>query len=185
VISRALLLALALSLAACASAPPVREPSRPLDVPYVATDERVVKAALELAGVTKDDVVMDLGCGDGRIVIAAAQRGARGIGIDLDPQRILEANANARAAGVESLVRFVEGDIFDADISGATVVFLYLLPEINLELRPKLLRELKPGTRVVSHNFDMGDWEPDRTVRVPLRPNRIPILYLWTIPARR
>ena len=180
-ISRALLIALALTAAACASAPPVRGPSRPLDVAYVATDERVVKAMLELAGVTKDDLVMDLGCGDGRIVIAAAQRlGARGIGIDLDPQRIDEANANARAAGVESLVRFIEGDIFDADLTGATVVMLYLLPEINLELRPKLLRELKPGTRVVSHNFDMGDWEPDRTLRVPL-PGKTPILYLWTI----
>jgi SAM-dependent methyltransferase len=182
---RALVLALALVLAGCASAPSAREPARPLDVPYVATDERVVTAMLELAGVTRDDVVMDLGCGDGRIVIAAAQRfGARGIGIDLDPKRIDEANANARAARVQSLVRFVEGDIFDVDVSAATVVMLYLLPEINLELRPKLLRELKPGTRVVSHNFDMGDWEPERTVRVPLRPGRVPILYLWRIPAR-
>jgi len=161
VISRALLIVLALIASACAS------------------------ASLELAGVTRDDLVMDLGCGDGRIVIAAAQRfGARGIGIDLDPQRIDEANANARAAGVASLVRFIEGDIFDADVTGATVVMLYLLPEINLELRPKLLRELKPGARVISHNFDMGDWEPEQTVHVSL-PGRTPILYLWTIPGRR
>ena len=151
-------------------------------MPYVETPDRVVRAMLDLARVKKDDVLIDLGCGDGRIPIAAAKRfGTRGLGIDLDPERIVEAKANARGAGVTKLVRFVEGDIFDADIRAATVVMLYLLPEVNLRLRPKLLTELKPGTRVVSHNYDMGDWQPDKTVRLPL-PGGAHFLYLWTIP---
>ena len=169
--------------AVVAAAPPIiRQPSKPLDVPYAATPERVVKKMLELAKVTKHDVLVDLGCGDGRIPIEAAKRfGTRGLGIDLDPERIAEARANARSAGVARRVRFVEGDIFEADLSGATVVTLYLIPEVNLRLRPKLLAELKPGTRVVSHNYDMGDWEPDRTVRLAL-PGGAHYLYMWTIP---
>jgi len=167
-----------------AAQPIIRQPSRPLDVPYIATHERIVKAMLDLAKVTKDDFLIDLGCGDGRIPIAAAKRfGTRGLGIDLDPERIEEARANARSAGVAKRVRFAEGDIFEADLRQATVVTRYLLPEVNLRLRPKLLAELKPGTRIVSHDYDMGDWEPDKTVRLPL-PGGAHLLFLWTIPPR-
>jgi ribosomal protein L11 methylase PrmA len=118
---------------------------------------------LKLADVKKTDIVYDLGCGNGRIVIAAAKEyGAQGVGIDINPERIQEAEANAKKAGVEKLVRFEENDLFDADIHGATVVTLFLLNSVNLRLRPKLLRELKPGTRIVSNTFDMGDWKPDK-----------------------
>ncbi len=135
---------------------------------------------LKLAGVRKGDVVYDLGCGDGRIPIAAARQfGARGVGIDIDPQRIEESNANARKAGVTGMVTFREQDLFEADISEATVVTLFLWPSVNMKLRPKLLRELKPGTRVVSHSHDMGDWAPDR--RETVNGSRI---LLWTIPPR-
>jgi SAM-dependent methyltransferase len=152
----------------------------PLDVPFVPTPADAVAAMLRLAGVKKDDVVYDLGSGDGRIVITAARRhGARGVGIDIDPARIAEAEQNAHAAGVASRVRFVRQDLFDADLGEATVVTLYLLPRINLRLRPKLLAELKPGTRVVSYGFDMGDWAPERTVEVGSS-----TLYLWVIPPR-
>lgn len=115
---------------------------------------------LKLANVTKDDVLYDLGCGDGRIVIAAAKLGARGVGIDIDPVRIQEARENARKAGVESRVKFIQQDLFQADFHEATVVSLFLLSSVNLRLRPKLLADLKPGTRVVSNTFDMGDWKP-------------------------
>jgi ribosomal protein L11 methylase PrmA len=135
---------------------------------------------LKLAGVKKDDVVYDLGSGDGRIVIAAArQYGARGVGIDIDPARIAESERNARAAGVEKRVRFVRQDLFDADIRDATVVTLYLLPRLNQRLRPKLLAELKPGTRIVSYGFDMGDWVPERSVEVGSS-----AVHLWVIPRR-
>lgn len=135
---------------------------------------------LEMAGVKNTDTVYDLGCGDGRIVISAAKDfGARGVGIDLNPARIEEARANARAAGVVDRVNFEVNDLFDADISQATVVALYLLPEANLRLRARLLRELRPGTRVVSHSFGMGDWKPDREKVVD--GDR---LFLWTIPER-
>jgi ribosomal protein L11 methylase PrmA len=135
---------------------------------------------LKLAGVGKNDVVYDLGCGDGRIVIAAARDfGARGVGIDINPERIREARRNARKAGVSSRVQFIEQDVFEAGIAQATVVFLYLLPDLNLKLRPKLLRELRPGTRVVSHAFAMGDWKPDRQIDV--QGNKV---YCWVIPAR-
>ena len=118
---------------------------------------------LELGGVSKNDIVYDLGCGDGRIVIAAAKtHGARGVGIDINPERIAEAKANARKAGVEHLVRFEENDLFLADFKEATVVTLFLLPAVNLKLRPKLLAELKPGTRIVSNTFDMDDWKPEK-----------------------
>jgi 23S rRNA G2445 N2-methylase RlmL len=150
------------------------------DVPYVPTPEAVVEEMLKLAGVSKDDVVYDLGCGDGRIVVTAAQKyGARGVGIDIDPQRIAESNANAQKAGVTSRVEFKVQDLFEADLREATVVTLYLLPSINLKLRPMLFEQLKPGTRVVSHAFDMGDWKPDKTTTVDGRP-----VYFWVIPEK-
>ena len=151
-----------------------------LDVIYVPTPPEVVDAMLKMAKVKKDDLVYDLGCGDGRIVIAAAkQYGARGVGIDLDPKRIKEARANAERAGVTDKVTFILGDLFQQDLSDANVVTLYLLSELNLRLRPKLLRELKPGSRVVSHNFSMGDWKPDQEADVNY--NHI---YYWVIPEK-
>ena len=163
------------------------KPAHDPDVPYVPTTEPAVQAMLKLAGVKKTDVVYDLGCGDGRIVIAAAKNyGAHGVGIDINPVRIAEAKENARKAGVEKLVRFEEKDLFQADIHEATVVTLFLLPTVNMKLRPKLLQDLKPGTRVVSNTFDMGDWKPDKEatvggvddVEAPLSRD----LYLWVIP---
>lgn len=149
-----------------------------LDVPYFTTPPTVVDEMLRLAQLSKNDVLYDLGSGDGRIVIAAAQKyGVRGVGIDIDPERIREANENARRAGVSDRVRFVQQDLFQADFSEATVVTLYLLPSINLKLRPKLLRELKPGTRVVSHAFDMGIWRPNQVVEVEGR-----AIYYWVVP---
>jgi SAM-dependent methyltransferase len=148
-------------------------------VPYEPTPPEVVRAMLDLADVRAGDVVYDLGCGDGRIVIEAAKRGARGVGIDIDPERIREARANARAAGVLDRVELREGDLFDADVGAATAVMLFLWPHVNLRLRPKLLAELRPGTRVVSHSHDMGDWKPEQTIEVGRAR-----LYLWTIPAR-
>src|SRR5215471_11792495 len=138
-----------------------------INPPYVRTPDHVVTALLKLANVRATDLLYDLGCGDGRIVIAAAKEyGAHGVGIDIDPERVQEARDNARKAGVESLVKFELNDLFNADIHNATVVALYLLPEVNLRLRPKLLKELKPGTRVVSHSFDMGDWKPEKEQEV-------------------
>jgi SAM-dependent methyltransferase len=149
------------------------------DVIYVPTSPEVVEAMLKMANVTKDDVVYDLGCGDGRIVVAAARAfGARAIGIDIDPQRIAEANANAKTAGVEGRVKFILGDLFEQDFHEATVVTLYLLNQLNLKLRPKLWKDLKPGTRIVSHAFDMGDWEPEQKQDVGGT-----TIYLWRIPA--
>jgi SAM-dependent methyltransferase len=153
------------------------------DVQYIPTPENVVDEMLRLTAVTKDDIVYDLGCGDGRLVIAAAKHfGARGVGIDIDPQRINESRDNARQAGVADRVRFLEQDLFEADIGQATIVTLYLLPKLNVQLRPKLLRDLKPGTRVVSHDFDMAEWHPDQTIRIPgaSRPHTV---YYWVIPA--
>jgi SAM-dependent methyltransferase len=147
------------------------------DVPYVPTPPDVVEAMLNLGGVKKGDIMYDLGCGDGRIVIMAAQKfGATGTGVDIDPERIKEAEANAKQAGVTDRVRFLRMNLFDADFHDATVVTLYLLPEVNLKLRPKLLKELKVGTRIVSHQFDMGDWKPDKKVDMDWR-----TLYLWTV----
>src|SRR5712692_9398343 len=157
------------------------------DVPYVPTTEEAVQAMLKLADVKKTDVVYDLGCGDGRIVIAAAKLyGARGVGIDIDPQRIREANENARKAGVQNLVRFEEKDLFQADIREASVVTLFLLSSVNLKLRPKLLQDLKPGTRVVSNTFDMGHWKPDKEPHVDGAEGYYLSrkLYLWTVPPR-
>ena len=150
------------------------------DVIFVPTPQEVVDAMLKAAKVGKDDVVYDLGCGDGRIVITAAkQLGARGIGIDIDPKRIKEATANAEAAGVSDRVKFLNQDLFETSFSEATVVALYLLPSLNLKLRPKLLQELKPGTRIVSHAFDMGDWKPEQEIDVDGR-----TIYLWIVPAK-
>jgi SAM-dependent methyltransferase len=160
--------------------PASMQPQRRPDVIYVPTNEEVVRGMLKLAGTTKDDIVYDLGCGDGRIpVIAARDFGARGVGIDIDPQRIAEANENARRNGVTGLVEFRQQDLFKADIREATVVTLYLLPDLNEKLRPRLWAELKPGTRVVSHQFEMGSWKPEKTVEVNGR-----TIYFWTIPPR-
>jgi SAM-dependent methyltransferase len=151
-----------------------------INTPFVTTPPEVVDAMLDLAHVTASDTIYDLGCGDGRIVIAAAQKhGARGVGVDLNPDRIAEANAIARNAGLTHLVHFEAKDLFETDIRDATVVAIYLLPDANLRLRTRLLKELKPGTRVVSHSFDMGDWKPDaEKLTAGAR------LYLWTIPSR-
>ena len=150
------------------------------DVIFVPTPNDVVDKMLEMAKVTAKDVVYDLGCGDGRIVITAAQKyGARAVGIDIDPKRIAEATANAKAAKVTGKVRFIEGDLFEADISEATVVTLYLLTRLNEKLKPKLLNDLKPGTRVVSHAFDMGDWAPEQKAQVASS-----TVYLWRIPPK-
>jgi SAM-dependent methyltransferase len=160
------------------------------DVPYVPTTEPAVEAMLKLAGVKKTDVVYDLGCGDGRIVIAAAKAGARGVGIDINPVRIGEAKENAKKAGVEKLVRFEENDLFQADIKEATVVTLFLLPDVNLRLRPKLMADLKPGTRIVSNTFDMGDWKAEKEVTVGETDDGhysglSKRIYLWTVPTKK
>ena len=164
------------------------QPAHPRDVPYVPTSMEGVQAMLKLADVKKGDIVYDLGCGDGRIVIAAAKDfGARGVGIDIDPQRITEAKENSRKAGVVDQVRFEENDLFQADIHEATVVTLFLLSSVNLKLRPKLLQDLRPGTRIVSNTFEMGDWKPDKEITVGSATDgsywshRI---YLWTVPPR-
>ena len=147
------------------------------DVIYVPTPQEVVDAMLAMANVTAKDVVYDLGSGDGRIPITAAEKyGARAVGIDIDPQRIKEANENLAKAGVGDKVKFLNQDLFETDISQATVVTLYLLPSLNLKLMPKL-KQLKPGTRIVSHSFDMGTaWPPEKTEDVRGR-----VIYFWTI----
>lgn len=181
-----LALALGLTLVGgCAvpSAPPGPPPPR-LDVIYVPTDMEVVTTMLEAAKVGPGDVVYDLGCGDGRIVITAAGRyGARGVGVDLDPERIAEARLNAAQAGVSDRVSFSVQDLFTTDVSPATVVALYLSPDINMRLRPKLLRELRPGSRVVSHQFDLGDWAPQRTIELEVAASMRRV-FLWQVPPR-
>lgn len=166
------------------------QPKRTPDVVYVPTTDAAVDAMLTLANVKKTDVVYDLGCGDGRIVITAAKKyGARGVGIDIDPQRIGEARENAKKAGVEHLVRFEENDLFLADIKEATIVTLFLLPQLNLKLKPKLLADLKPGTPIISNTFDMGDWKAEKEVAV--NPNDQDgysglsnKVFRWTVPPR-
>jgi precorrin-6B methylase 2 len=156
------------------------------EVPYVPTTDEAVQAMLKLADVKKTDVVYDLGCGDGRIVIAAAKiYGSHGVGIDINPQRIHEAKENAKKAGVENLVRFEENDLFKADFHEASVVTLFLLPKVNLRLRPKLLKELKPGTRIVSNTFDMGDWKADKEQNLNGDGGGLSNkFYLWIVPQR-
>lgn len=148
------------------------------DVPYVPTPPEVVEAMLKLGNAHAGDVHYDLGCGDGRIVIAAVKQFgvARATGYDIDPERIKEANENAQQAGVAGKVKFVLGNLFEADFHDATIVTLYLLPDVNLKLRPKLLKDLKVGARIVSHQFDMGDWAPDRKITMDWR-----TVYLWTV----
>jgi SAM-dependent methyltransferase len=159
------------------AAPQTAPARRSPDVHFVPTSPDIIDKMLELAKVTPKDVVYDLGCGDGRIVVAAARKGARAVGIDIDPQRINEANERAKAEKVTDKVRFIENDLFDSDIGEATVVTLYLLPRLNEKLKPKLLKELKPGTRIVSHAFDMGDWAPEQTAKVGGTS-----VYLWRVP---
>ncbi len=154
--------------------------ARAPDVYYEPTPENVVDRVVSLAGVRAGDIVYDLGCGDGRIAIAAAKAGARGVCVDIDPVRIRESRANAAAAGVEARVRFVEADLFTVPIADATVVFVFLWPDLNLKLRPRLWNELKPGTRVISYVHTMGDWAPRETVKVQGRYGQRE-LYLWTI----
>ena len=177
--------ALSAAIGSAQNAKPVREP----DVPYVPSTERAVEEMLKLADVKKSDILYDLGCGDGRIVVAAAsKRGAHAVGIDINPVRIGEARENAKKAGVENLVRFEEKDLFEADIHEATVVTLFLLSNVNLKLRPKLLKDLKPGTRVVSNTFDMGDWKPDKEIVLSDSEDQDSYLshkfFLWTVPAQ-
>jgi ribosomal protein L11 methylase PrmA len=180
--SRLLALAMAVSLASApsvfAQAAPQEAPTRRPDVIFVPTPEEVVEAMLQVANVTKNDIVYDLGCGDGRIPVTAAKKyGARGVCIDIDPQRIKEATENVTKNGVGDRVRIIQGDLFETNISEATVVTLYLLPSLNQKLLPKLNKELKPGTRIVSHAFDMGDKKPVQELDVNGRK-----VYFWTIP---
>jgi SAM-dependent methyltransferase len=158
--------------------PAIQTERRP-DVIFVPTRELVIDAMLKAAKVGPNDVVYDLGCGDGRIVVAAAKLGARAVGIDIDPVRIKEANENAAKNGVTGKVDFRQQDLFEADIREATVVTLYLLPSLNVKLKPRLMDQLRPGTRIVSHDFDMGDWLPEETIAVDGK-----TVYLWTIPKK-
>jgi SAM-dependent methyltransferase len=167
--------------AGAANAVTAQQPSL---APYVPTPQDVVERMLGLASVGKNDVVVDLGSGDGRLVVTAAKQfGARGIGIDIDPARIAEGRANAKQAGVESLVQFQQQDALQADISQATVVTLYLLSSSNVKLRPRLLSQLKPGARIVSHQFGMGDWPPDKVETFTDGNGTSRTLYLWTVGA--
>ena len=157
--------------------PQVRIP----DVPFLATPDDVVDRMLDMAKVGPGDVVYDLGCGDGRIVIAAARKfGARGVGVDINPVRVAEANENARKAGVENLVTFRVQDVMETDVSEATVVTLYMLAEINVKLRPRLTVQLRPGARIVSHTFGIGDWEPEQVVTFKDKMGTMRTLYRWT-----
>ena len=174
------LIAVATVLLALAPYPLLAQGPQP-DLIYVPTPHEVVDDMLRLANVHKGDVLYDLGSGDGRIAIAAAKKfGIKAVGIDIDPQRIAEANENARKNGVANLVQFKREDLFKTKFSDATVVTLYLLPDLNVKLRPRLLAELKPGTRIVSHQFDMGTWKPEQKVELNGR-----TIYLWTIPERK
>src|SRR5262245_60293675 len=183
------LIALAVALTAgCAM--PSRPPEVPvttapkIDVIWVPSDLAVARKMLEIAGVTREDVVYDLGSGDGRIPIMAAKEfGARGVGVDIDPALVKKARANAVTAGVADRVTFVEQDLFTADIGEATVIAIYLGRDVNLRLRPKLLDELRPGTRIVSHDYDLGDWRPERALTVDLE-DRDHKVFLWRVPAR-
>lgn len=166
-----------LAAVVCVAAPAAAQSRQP-DVIFVPTPQDLVEDMLRLADVKKGDVLYDLGSGDGRIPITAARKyGVRGVGIDIDPERIKEALDNARKAGVTKLVEFRLEDLFQTNFREATVVTLYLLPDLNMKLRPRLLAELKPGTRIVSHQFDMGDWKPEKKLKSNNR-----VVYFWTIP---
>ena len=179
-VSKPMRLLLAVVLTICSNGALAQAQHYP-DVIFVPTPQEVVDKMLELGKVGSGDVLYDLGSGDGRIPVTAAKRfGIRAVGIDIDPQRIQEANENAKKNGVTRLVQFRQEDLFKTDFSEATVVTLYLLPDLNVKLRPRLLAELKPGTRIVSHQFDMGKWKPERTVELNGR-----TIYLWTIPERK
>jgi SAM-dependent methyltransferase len=178
-----LVLTVLLSVVSTMAQQPLKPLKKKPEVPYVPTHEKVVAEMLKVAKVGKNDILYDLGSGDGRIVITAAKRfGTRGVGVDIDPARITEARENAVKAGVADKVKFLQQDLFETDIREATVVTLFLLPEVNLRLRPKLLSDLKPGTRVVSHNFGMGNWTPLKTLKA-----RVPqehTIYYWVVPPR-
>ncbi len=177
--------ALALALPTGASAQEASAAARTPDVHFVPTDTTKVREMLTAAEVSAADVVYDLGCGDGRFVITAVKKykAKRGVCVDIDPVRIKESRSNADTAGVTSKIEFVEGDLFQQDLSKASVVTLYLLPSLNVRLRPKLFEELRPGTRVVSNAFDMGDWKADRTMTVKTNSGMQSYAYLWIIPA--
>ncbi|HTN27295.1 MAG TPA: class I SAM-dependent methyltransferase [Burkholderiales bacterium] len=175
------LLALLLACGSAVALAQAQKAPRTPDVIFVPTPQEVVEDMLRLVDVKKGDVLYDLGSGDGRIAITAAKLyGIRAVGIDIDPQRIAEAQENAKKAGVTHLVEFRQADLFMSDFREATVITLYLLPELNVKLRPRLLAELKPGTRIVSHQFDMGDWKADKKLESAGR-----TIYFWTIPASR
>jgi len=175
------LLALLLACGSALALAQAQKAPRTPDVIFVPTPQEVVEDMLRLVDVKKGDVLYDLGSGDGRIAITAAKLyGIRAVGIDIDPQRIAEAQENARKAGVTNLVEFRQADLFMSDFREATVITLYLLPELNVKLRPRLLAELNPGTRIVSHQFDMGDWKAEKKLDSVGR-----TIYFWTIPASR
>jgi cyclopropane fatty-acyl-phospholipid synthase-like methyltransferase len=179
-----LLLVVTVGCAAPASPPRAVAPSGPIpDVIWVPSPPEVIAAMLDLAEVGPGDVVYDLGSGEGEIVIEAARRdGVRAVGVEIDPERIENAHKHAAAAGVTDRVTFLERDLFEVDISAATVVTLYLFPDVNARLLPKLLRELRPGTRIVSHDFGLGDWPAEKTVEVPL--DRTRRVFLWRVPEK-
>jgi SAM-dependent methyltransferase len=181
----ALVLALLVGCASPAStaSPPAAKAPPKLDVVWVPSPPEVIAVMLQLANVGPRDLVYDLGCGEGEILIEAARRyGARGVGVDLDPERIKNARLNAAKAGVADKITFIQQDLFKTDVRPATVVTLYLLPELNERLRPTLLRDLRPGTPIVSHDFAMGDWKPEKMVEVEIK--RTHRVYLWRVPAR-
>jgi SAM-dependent methyltransferase len=190
-------LAVLLSVVSTMAQQPLKPLEKKPEVPYVPTHEKVVAEMLKVAEVGKNDILYDLGSGDGRIVITAAKEfGTRGVGVDIDPARIREARDNAVKAGVADKVKFLQQNLFETDIREATVVTLYLLPEVNRRLRPKLFSDLKPGTRVVSHNHDMGGWAPLKTLNVHVPQEhtifgtlnvRVPqkhTIYYWVVPPR-
>ncbi len=177
-------LAAALALPAGVTGQQTSAPARQPDVHFVPTDTTKVREMLAAAEVGPEDLVYDLGCGDGRIVIAAVkQHGARGVCVDIDPVRIKESRNNADTAGVTQRIEFIEGDLFEQDLSQASVVTLYLLPSLNERLRPKLFKELRPGTRIVSNAFDMGPWKADRTLNIKTFSGMQSYAYLWILPA--
>jgi hypothetical protein len=164
------------------AATPAGTPKTELDVPYVPTHEMIVDEMLKMAEVKGDDLLYDLGSGDGRIPITAAKRfGTRGIGVDLDPERIKEANENAKKAGVTDKVKFIQGDLFATDFKEATVLTLYLLPDVNIKLKPEILK-MKPGTRVVSHNYNMGDWTPEKMKTIKTPDGVDHYVFFWRVP---